>query len=117
MENSVIVPKYIAVAGWTALAAAAGRHIQRMSLHDPITDVDDVDILFHDDVAGKRAIIHPISKAQLDRRGVWSRRAIEISGQIVGFAADDPAQRAVVNSLYHLYKWRTIADLKAYIQA
>jgi copper(I)-binding protein len=62
----MIVPIHVAIAGWTTFAAAGGRHLQRMRLQDPIADVDDVNILFHNDVAGKDAIVHPVSEAQLD---------------------------------------------------
>ena len=66
MEDRLIVPEYVAVAGWTTFAASTGGYLQRMVLQDPVTDVDDVNILFHNDVAGKRAIVHPISEAQLE---------------------------------------------------
>src|SRR5215510_6397925 len=88
-----------------------------MPLQDPVADVDDVNILFHNDVAGKRAVVHPVSEPQLNRRGIRSRRAVEITSQIVRLAANDRTQGAVVNTLHHFYERRAIADLEANIQA
>src|SRR5216684_4210243 len=49
----------------TPLAPSRCGRFQWMRLHDPVTDVDHLNVLFDDDVAGKRAVINPITQAAL----------------------------------------------------
>ena len=69
VKNRVVVSVAVAVARRAAEAAAGGGCFQRMRLKDPVADVDDVDVLLDDDVAGEGAVIEPIAKAALGRRG------------------------------------------------
>src|SRR6266849_6044670 len=88
-----------------------------MPLQNPITDVDHVNVLLDDDVAGKRPVVHPITQAALRRRGFGPCRAIDVAGQIVSFAADDIAQRAAVNAPDQLHKRRAVANLEPDVEA
>src|SRR5260370_23202214 len=88
-----------------------------MPLQNPITDVDHVNVLLDDDVAGKRAVVHPIAQVALRRRGFGPCRAINVAGQIVRFTADDIAQRAAVNAPDQLHKRRAVANLEPDVEA
>ena len=57
----MVVSACIAVPRWPAFTTAAGCGTQRMRLQNPIADIDDVDVLFKDDVTGKGAVIDPIA--------------------------------------------------------
>ena len=81
MEQDVIVSVHVTIARWAAVPASTGRDLQRMRPQDPVADVNDMDVLFQDDVAGERAIVFPIADAQLQRRGIRSRSAIEVRGE------------------------------------
>jgi len=77
-----------------------------MRLEDPIADVDHMDVLFDDDVTGEHAVAHPIPQPALRGRGVGPGRAIDVPGQIIGFSADDVAQRSRVDAADQLDKGR-----------
>src|SRR6267143_3356905 len=76
MEQHVVVAIDVSVGG-TPGAPAARRSFQRMRFQNPVANVDAVNVLFHDDVAGKDPVIHPIAKAAFDRRSLWPGRPIE----------------------------------------
>src|SRR5439155_3162637 len=86
-------------------------------LQDTVANVNYVNVLFHDDVTGKSAVIHPITDALFCGGGVRPGWPVEVSGQIVSFATDNFAERSFVNAPDHFNKGRTIADLEAYIKA
>jgi len=52
-----------------------------MILENPVTDVNDVNVLFDDDVAGKNAVIHPVAKAALGGRCVGPRWPLDVTCQ------------------------------------
>src|SRR5437588_492071 len=87
-----------------------------MRLKNPVADVDDVDVLFDNDVAGKRAIVHPVAEAALGGRGAGPSGTINVPGEVVGFAAGDFAEGAAVNPPDHFDERRTIPDLEANIE-
>jgi hypothetical protein len=87
-----------------------------MRLQNPITDVYDVDVLLHDDVTRKRAIVNPVAQAQLDWRSARTRRTFEIASQIVSFAAHDSSKRAVMDAIDQFDERRTIPNLEADIK-
>jgi hypothetical protein len=72
VEKHMIVSVGVAVGGRPAHPAAGAGSFQRMGFEDPVANVDDVNVLFHDDVAGKSAVIDPIARR---------RSAGEASGQ------------------------------------
>src|SRR5438067_10988431 len=117
MEEDVVVPIHVAVAGRPAFASSGGGHFQWMALQHPIANINDVDVLFQNDVAGERTIVFPVADFQFQRRGIRSWRTVEIAGQIISFGANDFAQSAVMNSSNHFDKWRAIADLETHIEA
>ena len=51
VEQYVVISVCVAVAGGSALAAASGSSSKRVRLQNPIADIDDVNVLFQDDVA------------------------------------------------------------------
>ena len=59
----VVVP---AVAGMRKdVAAACSRGLQRVGAQDPVAEIDDVDVLLDEDVAGKCPVPEPIAKPEL----------------------------------------------------
>ena len=87
-----------------------------MPLQNPIAHVDDVDVLLHDDVTGKCAIINPIAQPQLDRRSVRTRRTLEIASQIVSFATHDGSKSTIMDAIDQFDERRTVANLEADIK-
>src|SRR5262249_36028102 len=79
VEEDVVVSVGVTVSGGPALASTRGGSFHRVSLQDPVTNVNNVDVLLHDDIAGKRAIIDPIPQSSLDRRGIPPRGPVEVS--------------------------------------
>src|SRR5260370_16627090 len=84
-----------------------------MPFENPVTDVDYVNVLLDDDVAGKRAVVDPVAQAALRGRRVGPGRAIDVAGEIVRFAADEVAERAAVNAADKFDKRRAVAALEA----
>jgi hypothetical protein len=87
-----------------------------MSLENPVANVDDVNVLLHNDVAGKNAVIQPVAKATLCGGGVRPGGPVNVAGEIVSFAADDFAKRSGMNATNHFHKRRAIADLESDIE-
>src|SRR6266704_182854 len=79
VEQHVVVSIDVTVSG-TPRAPAARRSFQRVGLQHPVANVDDVNVLFHDDVSGKNTVINPIAKAALHGSGVRPSRPVEIAG-------------------------------------
>ena len=71
-----------------------------MVLENPVADVNDVNILLDDDVAGKDAIINPVAQTFLDGRRIGPGWPFDVACQIVRFAADNIADRPVVETLH-----------------
>ena len=88
-----------------------------MRLKNPVADVDDVDVLLDDDVAGERAVVNPIAQPTFPRGRVGPGRAVDIAGEIVRFSAYDFAERACMNAANHFDERRTITNLKADVKA
>ena len=87
-----------------------------MRFEDPVADVDHVDVLLHDDVTGEHAVAYPVPQPALGRRGVGPGGAIDVPGEVVGFTADDVAQRALVDAAHQLDEGRAVADLESHVQ-
>src|SRR5262249_61713250 len=88
-----------------------------MRLQDPVANVDDVDVLFDNDVAGENLVMHPIAQTDFLRRSVGPLWAVDVARKVVGFTADDFAEGAGMDAADHFDKRRTIADLKPDIEA
>src|SRR2546422_711901 len=101
----------------TALASTRGAGLQGVRLEDPIADVDDMDVLLDDDVPRQHTVAYPIPQTALRGRGVGPGGPIDVTGQIIGFRADDIAQRALVDTADQLDKGRAVADLESHVQA
>src|SRR5208283_1613397 len=116
MEDHVVIPVDISISG--AAQAPAGRgNFPGVRLQNPVANVNDVDVLLHDDVAGKNAVINPIAQAQLGGRSVRPGRPVNVAGEIVSFAAGNLAKRPSVNAPYEFHKRRTIANLESDVEA
>src|SRR5262245_25643413 len=87
-----------------------------MRLQNPVADVDDVDVLFDDDVARKSFIVHPVAETEFLRRSFGPLGAIDIAGEIVSFPADDFAECACMDAANHFNERRTITDLEPDIE-
>ena len=108
-----------ACVAWKVAAspAVAADGFHRVALHHPVADIDDVNILLHDDVAGKNAVVDPIAEALLGRSGVRPRRTIDIAREVMSFTTDDVAQRTAMDAADHFHKRGAIADLESYVKA
>ena len=59
----VVVP---AIAGvGEDVAASGGGGLERVSAEEPVAEVDDVDVLFDEDVAGEGTVPEPVAEAVL----------------------------------------------------
>ena len=63
-EVDLVVVPAVAVVG-EDIAAAGGSGLERVSAEEPVAEVDDVDVLLDQDVAGERAIPEPVAQAVL----------------------------------------------------
>src|SRR5207245_8956138 len=93
VEKHVVISKRVAIVGGPALAPASRRSFQRMSLENPVANVDHVNVLLHDDVARKNAVVHPVAQAMLGRGGVRHCPPGDVAGKIVSFSADNLTER------------------------
>src|SRR6266567_9586970 len=116
VKEDVVIPVDVAVGG-AALAPARRRSLQGMSLENPVANVDDVNVLFHDDVAGKSAVIQPVAEATLGRGGVGPGGPVNVAGEIVSFTADNLAKRSGMDATNHFHEGRAIADLESNVKA
>jgi len=99
---------------WPAgLGAASRRSLQRMSLENPVANVDHVNVLFHDDVARKNTVVYPVAQAMLGRGGIRPCRPVDVAGKIVSFSADNLTERPIMDAPYHFNEWRAIANLES----
>ena len=88
-----------------------------MRLKNPVANVDDVNVLLNDDVAGEHAVVNPVTEPPLGGRSVWPRRAIDVSAKVIGVAASNFAKRAGVNAAHHFHERRAVPDLEADVEA
>src|SRR5215467_1339673 len=87
-----------------------------MTVEDPVANVDGVNVLFDDDVAGEHAIVNPIAQTAFDGRRVWPRGPVNVGGPVVGFARNDFAERACMDAADHFNKGRTLANLEPHVE-
>ena len=60
--------------------------------------------------------MNPVAQSALDRRRIGPRWPIDVTSQIMGFAASDGAESPIVNAVHKFHERRTIADLESHIQ-
>ena len=58
----------------------------------------------------------PVAQSALDRRRIGPRWPIDVTSQVVGFAASDVAESPIVNAVHQFDEGRTIANLESHIQ-
>src|SRR5215472_9471330 len=88
-----------------------------MRFENPVADVDDVDVLLHDNVAGQNSVANPVTEPHFFGRRLRPIGTVDVAGEIMGFAADDFTDGAVMDAADKFDEGRTIADLEANIQA
>src|ERR1700730_1858352 len=113
VEEHVVISVGVAVGGGAALAASCCGRFQRVWLENPVTNVDHVNVLLDDDVAGKRAIVDPVAEAALGRRGVEPCWPLDITGKIVSFSTNNLTERPIMDAPDHFDEWRAIANLES----
>src|SRR6185437_3160759 len=62
VEDCVVISEGVAIVGRAALSPASRGGLQRVRLKNPVTNINDVNILFHDDIPGEDAVIHPVAQ-------------------------------------------------------
>jgi hypothetical protein len=94
------------------VAAAGGDGLDGMAAEDPVADVDDVDVLLEEDVAGEHAVPEPVAKA--DFIGGHARPGVVYGCRrvVVGGDAGELAERAGVDAVDDLDEGRRAADLE-----
>src|SRR5450755_2758714 len=99
-----------------SLPTAVADGLHRMALHYPVTDVDGVNILLHNNVARQHAILYPVPQARDRLRRV---RIVKIDAGtiVISGPRSDLTQRTSVDALHQLHIRRRHADLETHIQA
>src|SRR5581483_4789190 len=92
--------------------AAVPVSLQRMRLQKPVADVDGVNVLLHDDVAGEHLVSQPVPKPRLHRAQAIERRHAGNAGVIVHLSEADGAQIAAMDALGGLLEYRLRAGLE-----
>src|SRR5438045_343028 len=87
-----------------------------MVLENPIANVDDVNVLFDDDVAGQNAVVDPVAQTFLNGRCIGPGWTINVASQIVRFAADNTPKGSAMDALNQFNERGTIANLETHIQ-
>ena len=100
VEDDVVVSVDVAIICWTAETPARCGNLRRVVLEHPIANVNDVDVLLDDDVAGKNAVVNPVAQTFLDGRRIGPGWPFDVACQIVRFAADNIADRPIVDALH-----------------
>src|SRR2546429_7191595 len=89
---------------YTTLFRSRRGSFQWVVLENPVADVNDMNILFHDDVARKDAVVDPVAQALLNRRCIGPGRPVDVASQIMRFAASNRAQGSVMDALDQINK-------------
>src|SRR2546429_7534069 len=116
MEDGVVIPVDVTIVRRAAETSSRRGSFQWVVLENPVADVNDMNILFHDDVARKDAVVDPVAQALLNRRCIGPGRPVDVASQIMRFAASHRAQGSVMDALDQLNKRRTIADLESHVE-
>src|SRR5215467_13820130 len=95
-----------------SLSSSPADGLHRMTLQDPVADVDRMDILLHDDVSGEDAILQPVAQAT-DRLGSIREAEIDARAIVESLAGNHLAQRPSVDALDQFDKRRRHANLEA----
>src|SRR6185503_15524647 len=80
-------------------------------------DVDDVDVLLDDDVAGERDVVDPVAQATRRGRRVGPLGPLDRRSEVVDLARDGRPDLAGMHAPGELDVWRGVADLEAYREA
>ena len=97
-EDAVEVAPAVALVRASGAPAGADR-LHRVALQEPVRDVDDVDVLLHDDVAGEGLVVHPVAQAALRGARVRPVGPVDRRGEVVDLPRDGLADLALVDPL------------------
>ncbi len=87
IDNLVVIP---GVAGIRDDIASSGCEcFDRMALKNPVTNIDDVDILLHEDAARERLVPQPVANAKLVWRPIGSCMAHRFRSVVMGSYTGD----------------------------
>src|SRR5215510_5630089 len=101
-----------------AQRAPANTHrLHRMRLHRPVDDVQNVDVLFDQDVARKRAVEDPVADAGLEVGHAGFVLASEVVRVIKALAQNDVSDLARVDALDHSAIAFVVAFLESDVNA
>src|SRR5262245_1469718 len=78
-------------------SATGSDHLDGMCFERPIYNVEDVDVLFDDNVAGESLVEHPVADACFARGHPFLVMTVEVVGEIETLAQRDASNFAGVN--------------------
>src|SRR5687768_6416441 len=99
------------------LASSNGVSFLRPGLERPIDPVQDMDILFHQNISAESPIEEPIADLGFLRRHPGLCFSFEIPGQVITLHAGYVSNRSLVNPSHHLLVFRGIPYLEAHVDA
>src|SRR5436305_274109 len=83
-----------------AAPSAHAVDFHRVGFHHPVHDVDAVDVLFDDVIAGEPGVVEPVANLVFQVRPLRLARLVpEVSDVVVAVPRDDVADHALVNLL------------------
>ena len=94
------------------LAAAGALRLDRVRLQVPVRDVDHVDVLLDDDVAGQRLVEDPVAQAR--RRGALRGLRLQAAGVVVDVPEHRRADVAAMHARGRFAKERVAARLEVH---
>src|SRR5215510_10512295 len=102
---------------FTQRAPADAHRLHRMRLHRPVDDIQNVDVLFDEDVARKRAVEDPVADAGLEVGHAGFVLAPEVVRVIKALAQNDVSDLARVDALDHSAIALVVALLESDVNA
>src|SRR5690606_4571788 len=99
------------------LTSASSRRSYRVSPENPITDIDSMNILFNDDIAGEDSVVDPVTKPALFRCCTRPVGPVNGGPKIVGLPGSDRAECTIVNSPHEFHKRRCVANLESDVKS
>ena len=121
--NIVRILKYQVEVGGTGVArpvaavpSVMAHGFDRMTFERPVADINDMNILFDDDIAGEHAVLQPVAQAT-QRPGEIRKIGIYGGAIVVDRTGNDVSERAGVDAPHQLDIWGRHTNLETNIQA
>ena len=112
-EDHVEVRPVIARRFRAAFAPARADGLHGMRLQHPVANIDDVNVLLDDDIAGQNAVVQPVAQPQFGGRGFRVIGHLQERAIVVGCAASNLAERARMNAPHQFHERGRFADLES----